>query len=95
MNLNSIFLITINVIILTSNELLQFCQLQYGYFILNPPSNSETTNRNGMNFKPLIEELKCPPFTKFGVKRMIGLVTVHVLRFCSYLAAAVESADRF
>ena len=69
--------------------------VQYGYFILNPPSNSETTNRNGMNFKPLIEELKCPPFTKFGVKRMIGLVTVHVLRFCSYLAAAVESADQF
>ena len=74
---------------------LPFTDIQYGYFILNPPSNSETTNRNGMNFKPLIEELKCPPFTKFGVKRMIGLVTVHVLRFCSYLAAAVESADQF
>ena len=69
--------------------------LQYGYFILNPPSTSETANRNGMNFEPQIEELKCPPFTKFGVKRMIGLVTVHVLSFCSYLAAAVESADRF
>ena len=70
-------------------------KLQYRYFILNPPSNSETANLNGMNFKPQIEEQKCPPFTKFGVKRMIGLVTVHVLRFFSYLAAAVESADQF
>ena len=48
-----------------------------------------------MKFEPQIEGLKCPPFTKFGVKRMIGLVTVHVLRFFSYLAAAVESADQF
>ena len=69
--------------------------LQYGYFILNPPSNSETANRNGMNFEPQIEELKCPPFTKFGVKRMIGLVTVHVQSFWTFWAEAVESADRF
>ena len=69
--------------------------LQYGYFILNPPSNSETANRNGMSFEPQIEELKSPPFTKFGVKRMIGLVTVHVLSFLTFWAAAVESADRF
>ena len=60
-----------------------------------PPSYSETANGNGMNFEPQIEGLKSPPFTKFGVKLMIGLVTVHVLRFCSYLAAAVESADQF
>ena len=31
--------------------------LRYGPNASNPPSNSETTNQNGMSFEPQIEEL--------------------------------------
>ena len=48
-----------------------------------------------MKFEPQIEEHLPGLVTKFGVKKLIGLVTVHVLRFLSFRHAAVESADQF